>query len=173
MKSCPICSFTKVGTAMRCPNCQEPLTLWLNYNSYARQAYQGGLLHLRQGNPAGAAELLTQAVILDPDEPAYSGALGRVLGQLGRYHEAEWVLERAHGQAKSPEVKAAWAKAAALAKAPAPSTPAPPAESTAAPSALVPPAETAATMPPSEVAAEGGTTAPVSEPVPETNGSAS
>lgn len=118
MKSCPICSFARVGSALRCPNCQEALTRWINYDNYAKEAYGAGLHCLAQGDRATAAELLTQAVLLAPDEPDYGAALGRVLGQLGRYREAEWVLKRAHGQAPSAPLAAARDRAAALAEAP-------------------------------------------------------
>jgi len=119
MRSCPICSHTLNGGGVRCPKCQSALTLWLNYEQYARQAYQSGLLRLRGNEPAAAADLLTQAVILAPDEPVYAAALGRVLGQLARYHEAAWVLERAYTQSGAPADQAALVRAQALAQAPA------------------------------------------------------
>jgi tetratricopeptide (TPR) repeat protein len=118
MKSCPICSFAKVGTALRCPNCQSALSLWINFDTYAKEVYRAGLHKLSQGDRSAAAELITQAVVLAPDEAVYAGALGRVLGQLGRYREAAFVLEQAHQRSPSPDLEAAWKKAVALAEAP-------------------------------------------------------
>jgi tetratricopeptide (TPR) repeat protein len=118
MKNCPICSFALQGSALRCRKCQTTLTNWINYGNFARQAYQEGLFLLKQENRSEAVERLSQAVILDPDEPAYSAALGRVLGQLGRYFEAQKVLDRAFSQSNDLELKVARDKAAELAKAP-------------------------------------------------------
>ncbi|HKI33442.1 MAG TPA: hypothetical protein VKA46_16425 [Gemmataceae bacterium] len=115
---CPICGYARLGEALRCPKCQSALTMWKNCDMYGRQAYRAGLHALSEGRTEAAAELLLAAMVLAPEQPVYLGAYGRVLGKLGRYREAAFVLKKAHELAPARETKAAWDMAAALAERP-------------------------------------------------------
>lgn len=117
MKACPICRFDKVGTALRCPKCRATLTQWINFSQHAHQAYRAGLGCLQAGDRSGAVEWLTHAVTLDPEEPLYASALGRIFGQMGRYAEAEFFLERAVERQPLEAWVVAHGKAKQLAKA--------------------------------------------------------
>jgi Flp pilus assembly protein TadD len=113
---CPFCDSDPIKVVKgKCPNCDQTLTVWINFETYASQAYRASLHALSQGDTGGAAELLLRAVLFTPEEATYLSAYGRVLGQLGRYAEAAAVLARSHKLAPTPETQAALEKAEALA----------------------------------------------------------
>jgi len=96
LKQCPHCDFEGIKKdALRCQQCQQPLTDWLNFDVYAAESYRGALALLGDGKTEEAAECLLRATVFDPEESKYLSALGRVFGQLGRYAEAVSALEQA------------------------------------------------------------------------------
>jgi hypothetical protein len=94
MKDCPFCGFTGLETQLRCPKCSQALTLWRNWDAFARQSYCAGL-HALDHAPHAAAALFTRAVAFDPGNPDYLFALGCTLASGGASAEATTVLEKA------------------------------------------------------------------------------
>jgi hypothetical protein len=94
MKDCPFCGFTGLETQLRCPKCSQALTLWRNWDAFARQSYCAGL-HALDHAPHAAAALFTRAVAFDPQNADYLFALGCTLASGGASGEAIAVLEKA------------------------------------------------------------------------------
>ena len=112
---CPICCHSVPDNELRCPLCLAPLTVWKNLDMYAEQAFACGLEQVARERLEEAAASLLKAVTFAPEEAAYLDTYGRVLGRLGRYHEAAAVLRRASRLDPNEGTQAALEKAEQLA----------------------------------------------------------
>jgi tetratricopeptide (TPR) repeat protein len=123
--NCPICDFLLPDDALRCRQCNSVLTVWKNLDLYARQRFAAGLHLVAARRLEAAVEMLLTAVIFAPGNADYAAACGRVLAQLGRYAEAQLVLEKAGQLAPTEATRAALEKVRELAAQAVEPTPAP------------------------------------------------
>jgi tetratricopeptide (TPR) repeat protein len=108
---CPICDRVNTATALRCPQCNQPLTVWLNFDRHAQNAYAAGLALLAEGETNGATDHLWRAAIFAPHNAQYLATFGKVRARQGRYEEALFLLEKAQSVSPNEATAAALSEA--------------------------------------------------------------
>ena len=113
---CPYCDYAVPDNQLRCPNCRNALTTWKNYDQFAEASYQAGVQADDEDRPNNAVDYFLRAVVFNPDDPRYLGALGRMLVKMSRLDEARVLLKRMENLVETNSTEASLQAAADLRK---------------------------------------------------------
>lgn len=94
LTKCPFCNRQHDGQ-LRCQQCQQRLTEWMNWDTYAQESQAAADTVSTTAGPAAAISCLEHATIFDPDSPHRFAQLGHALLDAEQPDRALVVLQYA------------------------------------------------------------------------------